>query len=190
MTPKPKAARWLTEAFRDGVDETYAPHGVPIIAAAYPGAAAGCWLAHHDPARRPCSGPFERFHFIPRQRVENALGALLLGAEVEEYWNDWNGEEGGAGTNRFLMPQDWREELILLAAWDPRNGGLGCEGHHRHFDGHLVSLPREQIVVPRTALPLHVEEFITDFGLEAAAEQRFPAAHPHTKETEQREVLS
>src|SRR4051794_14592461 len=43
--------RWLTEGFRDGVDEREAPSG-PHDVRAFP----SCWLASHDPRRRPCSG--------------------------------------------------------------------------------------------------------------------------------------
>jgi len=87
------APAWLREAFRDGVDER---EGVfdseggerfrSMRKAAYSGASPWCWLAQHDPAKQPCQGQpakmIERFHFIPRQRVGNALFALLPPAEV------------------------------------------------------------------------------------------------------------
>lgn len=159
MSPKPKAPRWLTEAFRDGVDERDLPHfddGPPTVSVplAYAGAHPNCWLADHDPVRRPCSLPLERFHFIPRQRVENALGGMLLGATVED-------SEGFP----LALAQVEREAIVLVAAWDPRNGGLACEGHHRRYDGHAVSLPRDRIIVPAAALPAHVNEFVDDYGL-------------------------
>lgn len=165
---KPKAPRWLTEAFRDGVDEREVG-GLPEFKWPTYGHSL-CVLRGFDSRRRPCSGRLERFHWISRQRVEHALGALLLGAEIEEYWNDWNGEEGGAGTDHFAMPQDWREEITLLAAWDPRNGGIACEGHHRRYDSHLMP----PLIVPRSPLPDHVLEFVRDWGLEHVLEDRFP----------------
>jgi hypothetical protein len=163
------APAWLRESFRDGVDERLAAIRQPVPA--YPGADPYCWLAAHDPKRWPCTGQpgkvFERFHFIPRQRVENAVFALLLGAEIEESWNDWNGEEGGAGDyDRPMMPEE-RDDVILLAAWDPRNAELACEHHHRRFDGHACSPRKPKIIVPRAALPGRVVQFALDYEIEA-----------------------
>lgn len=150
---KPKAPRWLTEAFRDGVDEflnledpTW--HHRP---SQYP-----CWLAPHDPAGHECTGPLERFHFIPRQRVENALGALL--PQNAAGWSAEARERGGLG---FPEPRD----LILVAAWDPRNGAHGCEHHHRRFDGHALSPEAPKIIVAAAALPERVNNFVDDYGL-------------------------
>jgi hypothetical protein len=103
-----------------------------------------CCLFLHDPAARPCSGRLERLHWIGRQRVRNALWCSL--------------------------PLPCGPDLILLAEWDPRNGGIACEGHHRRFDRHLTP----ELVVPRSALPAHVEEFIADWGLELQATDKFP----------------
>lgn len=68
------------------------------------------------------------------------------------------------------IPPDVRIDLILLAAWDPRNGGIGCVGHHRRFDSHATPT----LTVPRSALPDHVEEFAADWGLERQLEDKFP----------------
>lgn len=151
-----KAPRELTEAFRDGVDEresaAYFDDGITPV----------CWLAQFDKAQRPCEGRFERFHFIGRQRVEHALGSWLLGA-VRYEWKSFG---------EFLTPGE-QQAICHLAAWDCRNGGIACELHHRKFDSHLVSLPSEEIVVPRSALPEHVEEFAADWGLEDELEAKF-----------------
>lgn len=181
VTPKPKAPRWLTEAFRDGIDERGGAFRIGIhVPPAYVGAHPYCWLADHDPARRPCSLPLERFHFIPRQRVENAMWEALREAVIEEPCPRCGGRGllGGGiiagdlcpachGAAHFRAPfltgEAW--DLILLAAWDPRNGGVACEGHHRRYDGHAVSLPRDRIIVPAAALPAHVNEFVDDYGL-------------------------
>lgn len=151
---KPKAPRWLTEAFRDGVDERQWERVRLNLADS-------CWLAQHDPLRRPCSGRLERVHMIPRQRVERALDALLpTGGSVF-----LNGEAA-------ILDHLDRRDVILLAAWDPRNAVLGCGGeHHPRFD----SKQTPALVVPRSALPGHVEEFVADYGLETSAEERFPA---------------
>lgn len=173
---KPKAPRWLTQAFADGVDELVPPlserHG------AYPGAWAHCFLAHHDPARHPCegqTGTYERFHFIPRQRVENALGALLPddGQPFMETAEVWDPSTTPAEEAPYFIFRG-RADLILIAAWDPRNGDLGCEHHHRRFDGHATSPRAPKIIVPWDFLPDHVDEFVVDYGLDGPASERFP----------------
>lgn len=151
---KAKAPRWLTTAFAQGVVELAPPRPAP----AYKGALGRCWLAQHDERRRPCSGRFERCHAIPRQRVENALGALL--PELPPWW------DGGPA-----FKPEVRNELILLAAWDPRNAVIGCgEEHHPRWD--LKRGPA--LTVPRDALPGHVIDFAADWGLESQLELRFP----------------
>jgi hypothetical protein len=152
---KPKAPEWLREAFRDGVDERGAIAFRPPPPA-YPGADPLCFLADHDPRRRPCSGRLERFHFISRQRVEHALAALLH--ETVDSTTGW-----------WILPLDTRD-LILLAAWDARNGGIACEGHHRRFDAHATPT----LKVPRVALPSHVLDFVGNWGLDEQVERRFP----------------
>lgn len=148
--PKPKAEAWLRESFATGVYER--------VAAENRRSALPCWLAQHDPRRRPCSGRGEIFHFIPRQRVENALGALL-----PTFPPAWEGPS-------FTL-EDARE-LILLAAWDPRNGGIGCEHHHRRFDSHATP----ELSVPLAALPAHVIEFAHDYDFIGSGwfAERFP----------------
>lgn len=167
---KPKAPRWLTEAFRDGVDEREA-----VIAWDEPQSA--CWLAQFDPTEKPCEGRFERFHFVGRQRVEHALGALLpitweevnpVGvASVEALINVATGEI------EEYDPALWAPDLILLAAWDARNGGIACEAHHRRYDSHLAPVPSEQLAIPYEALPEHVLEFAETWGLEHELESAF-----------------
>lgn len=168
--PKPKAPRWLTESFRAGVDARQAPGGVRLRPA-YPGAYPSCWLAHHDPRRRPCTGLMERFHFVNRQRVENAMGALLLGAE----YTPWVYRNEGAAFHGIaintLVSNAERDDLILLAAWDDRLGEVGCEGHHRRLDSHLT--PALEIV--SSALPAHLIDWGEDYGLEHLIGERFPA---------------
>lgn len=160
---KPRAERWLTETFAAGVYER--------VMGENPRRAIPCWLAQHDPAHRLCSGPGEVFHFIPRQRVEAAMWDQL--PDPNEL--SLSGALGSAVWS-YGEYRAWRDELILLAAWDPRNGGIGCEQHHRRTDKHRVTLPSEQIIIPRAALPIHVEEFIADYGFNMAPwlEERFP----------------
>lgn len=161
---KPKAPRWLTQAFADGVDEEYgrpdSPHvqRVPSYPGGfYPGAFGRCFLAQHDERSRPCSGRLERAHLIPRQRVENAMWAMLHDATFSaEYFTC------------SLNEEIW--SLILLAAWDPRNAVIGCEGHHRRLDNHGTPA----LVIPAPELPDHMLDFIFDWGLETQAEDRFP----------------
>lgn len=158
---KPKAPRWLTESFKDGVDERYAAE------AEFMGdEGVECWPAQFDPQRRQCEGRFERFHFLGRQRVEHTLGGLL---PTEIIIDPKPGEEVyGSG----LELLDWTD-FILLAGWDPRNGGIACEAHHRRLDSHLVPLPSEQLVVPFEALPEHVLDFASDYGFEEQLEAKY-----------------
>lgn len=159
----PDAPAWLCEAFRDGVDERYGAvdsdrprvHRVP----AYVGAQGYCWLAQHDPRRLPCTGRLERFHFIGRQRVKHALGALL---PTYGYFPSLPDD-----SITQMMDGFDRGALLVLAEWDARNGGVACEGHHRRFDNHATP----ELVVPGDAVPGHVFEFLCDWGLELEAEK-------------------
>lgn len=152
---KPKAPAWLTTAFAEGVLELAPPRPAP----AYKGALGRCWLAQHDPRARPCVGPLERFHFISRQRVANALYPLL--------------PSHGPGAD--YQPPDVKRPgvavpgIIMLAEWDCRNAGLGCEHHHRRYDSHLTPT----LKLHPAALPDHAIDFIFDWGLESEAERRF-----------------
>ena len=160
---KPKAERWLTTTFIRGVDET-ARARMQIEGRAYPRASPLCCLAKFDSVLHPCSHVVEAAHFIPRQRVENALWEMLRDAGIieDEY-------------ARAFLPEE-RDEIILIAAWDPRNGGLACQHHHRRFDAHAGSPRAPKIVVPRARLPVHVEEFICDYGFDGMGwlDERFP----------------
>jgi len=171
---KPKAPRWLTEAFRDGVDERDLPHfddgpPAPVVPLVYAGANPACWLAQHDPIQHPCSGPIERFHFIPRQRVENAMWDALLWAKV--------GWQSPLGWRELPLERAERWAIVHVAAWDARNGGLGCEHHHRRLDAHAGSPSAPKIVVPFADLPGHVYEFVDERGFRGVGwlTQRFPA---------------
>lgn len=132
---KPKAERWLTQSFADGVAERDWH---------------SCWLAQHDPEQRPCEGSAEIFHFVNRQRVENALYPILPDHWSSERW--------------------W--EVIHLACWDPRLGGIACEAHHRRLDSQAMP----PLKVPLDALPAHVTDWAQDYGMEAELERRFTAS--------------
>lgn len=158
---KAKAPRWLTQSFADGVVEQMPLRPAP----AYKGALGRCWLAQHDERQRPCSGRLERAHLISRQRVENALGALLPSPAEAQVQLARQYAEG-------LIEPDWvysATDLILLAAWCPRNGVIACQHHHRRLDGH--GMP--ELVVPFATLPDHVLEFAEDWGIEGQLD-RFP----------------
>jgi hypothetical protein len=151
-----KAPRWLTESFMEGIDERE-------LVIAELDECEPCWLAQFDRGARPCEGRFERFHFINRQRVEHAL-ALSLSCLIED----------GPESHIWFVSPAADADLIHLAAWDSRNGGIACEAHHRRFDKHLVSVPSEQVVVPYSVLPEHVLEFASDWGLEDELADKFP----------------
>jgi hypothetical protein len=158
---KPKAPRWLTEAFRDGVDERDASAWRKVTNdRAYWSAHPLCFLAQHDPLQRPCSGRLERMHFVNRQRVENALAMVL---PITSY---------RTVSTQGLFADEIARDLILLAAWDSRNGGIACESHHRRLDSHATP----ELIVPHDALPDHVIEFGRDYGLESELERRYPVS--------------
>ena len=142
---------------------------------AYPRASPLCCLAKYDPVQRPCSHKIEAAHFVPRQRVENAMWDALLDAYTEP--PELIERESGY-TQVWAVPltREERWELILIAAWDPRNGDLGCEHHHRRFDAHAGSPRAPKIIIPRAALPVHVEEYIGDYGFDGMGwlDDRFP----------------
>lgn len=192
----PDAPAWLREAFRDGVDDREMVYrdGVERWRSKqrpYAGANPWCWLAQFDPKRLPCAGQdghlIERFHFLRRQSVEGAVGGYLpdrwellrhLEAQIAEpgFWDDparaqpiasLHGEIIGSGKLAPLA------DLVLLAAWDPRNGGLGCEHHHRRFDHQAGSPTAPSIIVPAFALPEHVDLYIAGYGLDQLAEETF-----------------
>jgi len=156
---KPKAPRELTEAFVAGVDAREYER-VTRSGAAYSGAWAACWLAQFDQTMAPCGGRnlgvnsnLERMHLIPRQRVEEAIWAMLPYQPVNVF-----------DPESIFDPRLDKWAIIHAAAWDDRNGAIGCEHHHRRFDRH--STP--SLVVPRAAVPLHLSEFVFDyFGLGA-----------------------
>lgn len=169
------APAWLRESFKNGVDwqahERIMQSGaVP----AYEGADPRCFLAQFDPKEIPCGGQegkvFERVHLIPRQRVRNALAALLPTTQEihQQMWEQW--AAGEQGPEWLVGP---RKEFIQLAEWDARNGEWGCELHHRRFDNHACSPDAPQIVLQSCELPDHALEMIFDWGLESEAERRF-----------------
>lgn len=124
-----------------------------------------CWFMLNVPDIDACGGDLgpdhiEAAHWVKRQQVERWV-KLQYGPYAEPAAN-------------LLAWQEAREELVALAAWDPRNAVPSCEHHHRNFDAHRVPLPALQIIVPRLLVPEHVIEFITDYGLETALEDKHP----------------
>lgn len=169
--PKPKAPVWLRESFRDGVDERESAR-VERSGKPYPDAWTACWLAAHDPLRRPCGGQnlgvvanLERAHMVSRQRVENAMWDALHGAVRDE------GPLGGDLSACRVLDHDEVWDLILLAAWDPRNATINCEHHHRRQDHHATP----SLIIPYSALPSHVVQFAFDWGLEQQLD-KFPSS--------------
>jgi hypothetical protein len=173
----PDAPAWLRESFKNGVDwQARQRLGlVPERAEpVYRGANPLCFLAQFDEAQVPCGGQvgkvLERFHFIGRQRVRNALSGMLRWAIVEEPVS----AEMGGGWFRAPFLQAEVEALVMLAEWDARNGEVGCELHHRRYDSHAVSTDAPRIVIPCSKVPRHVDDFALDWGLGVEHEQRFP----------------
>lgn len=62
-------------------------------------------------------------------------------------------------------------DIVELAEWDPRNAEIACTNHHRPFDNQATPA----LVIPRLLLPNHVCEYVSDYGVEAEMERRFPA---------------
>lgn len=161
---KPKAEAWLRESFAEGVDERDDSNRRYYNHRQSP----RCWLAQHDPLGIECGGRLERFHFIGRQRVEGALGDLLP-LHIQERGYDSHPSTEGPVAWLSDLPRD---EVILLAAWDPRNGGVGCEHHHRRYDGHMTP----KLDIPGVVVPKHVLDFLLDYGLEREAVKKFTAS--------------
>lgn len=139
----------------------------------------GCWLAQHDETGSECEGKLEAFHYVGRQRVRNSLRGKMptesacipcagTGEMEVEVGDNLTVEPcvtcGGTGRIRLALP-----ELIMLAEWDPRNAGPGCEGHHRRLDVHRM--PR--LMVAYEDLPPQVIEFARDWGLETSLEDKY-----------------
>lgn len=153
---RPKAPRWLTEAFRDGIDERDT-----VVVSSGERKYYGCQLAQHDPLERPCLGRLERIHWIGRQRVENAMWDAFFGALYLD-----------EADCPVPVPFDSVWELTLLAGWDPRNGGIACaDEHHARLDSHRE--PR--LIIPASVLPNCVHDFAADWGLESQLEARYPS---------------
>lgn len=191
----PDAPAWLREAFAEGADQL-AHDNRPLMGyMPFAGAAPTCFLANFDPAKIPCGGQrIERVHLIPRQRVRNAVYAVLPALPCCAVDGDLDDPYGvcelpeGHDTRWHRETRDgqvWAEwsgprppTTIQTAEWDPRNSELGCELHHRRFDSHAVSSRAPKIVVPAFHLPEHADEFILDLGLEPEAERRFEGYRP------------
>jgi hypothetical protein len=150
-------------AFAEGVPEL-AGIARPRPAPPYKGALGRCWLAQHDERRRPCKGPLERFHFLRRGTVEDTLRAALPTAGYYPTLPD--------DTITAMMDGFDRGALVYIAAWDPRNAEVGCEGHHRRYDNHATP----PLPIGYHQVPNRVIEFALDWGLERAFEDRFGAA--------------
>src|SRR5690349_1887019 len=186
--------------YRDGVGR-FRKKGRP-----YAGANPWCWLAQFDPRQLPCAGQpgkvIERFHFINRQRVEAVVWEQLRGAVYGDPCETCHGLGtimdptelappaglrrrrvecftcGGRGAFGIELSKAEVWDLILLAAWDCRNGGLGCEHHHRRLDSHADSPRAPVLCVPEVALPEHVLDFTADYpGLILERQRRFPPEH-------------
>lgn len=106
-----------------------------------------CWLASFDPYQRPCTNDRKWQAFHFFGKQEIRNHPPLFGLTALEF---------------------------VELEWDPRNGGPGCLVHHVSFD-HQDGRPKA-LVVPRSALPGDVEEFVDERGLESLAQRRFPAS--------------
>lgn len=111
----------------------------------------------------PCEGPIEGAHWIKRQTVERWVEGFR---EVRQLVDPHTEKLYIGGAVEYVEWSLAVDDLVQLAAWDPRNGVPACERHHRIFDSQRVPLPSEQIVVWRHQVPAHVEAFALDWGLE------------------------
>lgn len=185
---RPKAPRALTEAFAHGVDEQRVLDRGKLPGFTLEGQRdPDCWLAWMDPARAPCSGKMERFHFLRRQSVETAMWEALREATVDERCELCIGsgchpmnvtrpcvgcEGRGTWPSPLLNIDLW--EIIHAAAWDHRNADIACEDHHRRYDSHAVSPAKPRIVIPYTSLRPRMILYVRTYGLENLAAERFP----------------
>lgn len=110
-----------------------------------------CWFAENVPDAGDCEGSPRAAHFLKRRRIEK----LCLGGGL---WVD-----DGYG---FYFDDD----LVQLAAWDPRNAVPSCEAHDMRHD----SLQMPPLVVPAHLAPLDAAMFCLDWGFEHELERRCP----------------
>jgi len=121
-----------------------------------------CWYAANVDGNLNCEGRIIASHIVKRRRVENFLseqlpeGPLPVPLMGDESDND-------------LIPDEYDVDLLLQAAWDPRNGVPGCQAHDDRLDGHRMP----PLVIPRHKLPPATIEFCEDWGLEYELERRF-----------------
>lgn len=134
-----------------------------------------CWFGRCVPGIDGCEGRLEGAHWIKRQRVE---GTLCHNFQTEPTLRSVHRYVKEANRGASLKDMEPRAadavDLVLLAAWDPRNGVPACSKHHARFDGHRVDATNE-LIVWRHEVPAPVESFCTDWGLETALEDRNPA---------------
>lgn len=188
---KPKAPAWLRESFKDGVDFRVSEEHE------FSDGYYGCQLAQHDPLQRPCSGRLERFHYVNRQRIEAAMWEQLRGAVIDpcdlcqgpgvvEAIDRTDAKSVPSvvpcpacyGAGSYPLSNAFGYELMLFAAWDPRVGGIACEGMHRRYDNHATP----PLIFPYDALPSHVTDWAEEKGLESQLEARCPRqVEPATK---------
>lgn len=141
----------VTTSFWEG---TVFEHPPSVTLAQSPRRVAPCWFGRYMDVDEPCNGPIQGCHFIKRQQVEKTIGARLP-AYVESVTDltDWS------------LTCD---EIVIVAAWDARNGIPGCERHHHHFDFGSLLVPLELV---HRAAP-EVVEFTRWYELEYLLERR------------------
>lgn len=138
MAKRSPELRELQEAFALHVLFGGDPDGPPLP----------CWFAQNLPDPGKCEGRSRAAHWIKRQRVRNALDAV--------------------------MPLGHLVRLTISAAeWDPRNGVPSCALHDERHDGQAMP----PLVVPESLVPEAVWEFTADWGLETALEDRLGLSH-------------
>lgn len=114
------------------------------------GRPAPCWFGSNVSDPHKCEGRIEGAHWIKQQRIRKVL-ELTLPVRL--------------GDGDYVYDEERRQELILLAIWDPRNGVPACNRDHTVFDSQRTPLRSKQIVVWRHQVPAHVEAFAEDWGL-------------------------
>lgn len=132
---------------------------------------AECWIVEQGLASAgSCSGRIVAAHLIPKQRIKKQYprGAELVPAGVE----------AGVGLRLRWEPvgraQPTRRERRALSdiVWDRRvvvpicGGPMGNAGHHGMLDYGGVN----RLVIPREKLPVELEEFAAEYGLEWSLE--------------------
>lgn len=174
MARRPSAPEWLTRQFWEAtVFKGVGGRQVP----------AGCFFFGLAGDGRECEGDIQAAHFIAKADVKSWLEAQIWVCEncVDGILYGTLEADPTEGLVPYVCPacvgngmsRIQRDELIVLAMYDPRNAVPACaDEHHTRFDNTRVPESAPELKVPRARVPARVLEFVEDYGLEHRLERK------------------